>query len=157
MAFNTGSLGKLSRFLNKTLSPVAHPLPATRGSDDEKIDGKPDGEGENDPQEAISAIHAYGVLPRLNFCILGSAIRHSLSPAMCNAAYKVYGMPYSYRTINQLLLTVVQDPAVGGASVTLPFKLEIILLIHTLSDRARAIGAVIATIPIQQITSSFAR
>ena len=102
------------------------------------------------PQVAISAIHACGVLPRLNFCILGSAIRHSLSPAMHNAAYKVYGVPHSCRicetpTINQLL-TVVQDPAVGGASVTLPFKLKIILLIHTLSDHARAIGAVNAII-----------
>jgi len=56
-------------------------------------------------------------------------------------------MPYSYRifetpTINQLLLTVVQDPAVGGASVTLPVKLKVIPLIHTLSEHARAIGAV---------------
>ena len=72
---------------------------------------------------------------------------------MHNAAYKVYGMPYSYRifetpTINQLLLTV-QDPAVDGASVALPFKLEIIPLIHTLSDHARAIGAVSVIIPIR--------
>ncbi|KAI5858677.1 type I 3-dehydroquinase-domain-containing protein [Tricharina praecox] len=159
MAFNTGSLGKLSRSLNKTLSPVTHTLLLQRQQlagvtgDEDKIDGKPEDEEDMTPQEAISAIHACGILPRLNFCILGSAIRHSLSPAMHNAAYKVYGMPHSYRicetpTINQLL-TVVQDPAFGGASVTLPFKLEIIPLIHTLSDHARAIGAVNTIIPIR--------
>jgi len=51
MAFNTGSLGKLSRSLNKILSPVTHPLLLQRQQlvgvtgDDEKIDGKLEDEG----------------------------------------------------------------------------------------------------------------
>jgi 3-dehydroquinate dehydratase type I len=146
IAFNTGSKGKLSRILNKTMSPVTHPLLLQRQAKD--ID-----EGCLTPPEALTAIHACSILPRLNFCIIGSAIQHSLSPAMHNAAYAAYGMPHQYRicetpTINELL-TVVADPAFGGASLTLPFKLEIIPVLHTLSDHARAIGAVNTIIPIR--------
>lgn len=96
-------------------------------------------------------IHACGILPQLRFCILGSAIRHSLSPAMHNAAYRVYGMPHKYGICETPSLRgfrdVVRDPSFGGASVTLPFKLDIIPLLQSLSEHARAIGAVNTVIP----------
>jgi len=155
ICFNTGSKGKLSRILNKTLSPVTHPALVAR----QEQQGTPPREIDNTnkeditPKEAITAIHACGILPRLDFCVLGSAVRHSLSPAMHNAAFKVYGMPHNYgicetSTINDFL-AVAQSPSFGGASVALPFKLEIIPLLHTLSDHAKAIGAVNTVIPLR--------
>ncbi|KAI5817248.1 putative quinate pathway repressor protein QutR [Pyronema omphalodes] len=153
ICFNTGGKGKFSKFFNKVLSPVTHPSLLARLSQQ----GTPHiGEIEEEeitPKEALTAIYACHLLPPLNFWILGSAIRHSLSPAMHNAAYKVYGMPHNYRicetpTINDFL-AVAQDPSFGGASITLPFKLEIIPLLHTLSDHAKAIGAVNTVIPLR--------
>ncbi|KAI5797733.1 type I 3-dehydroquinase-domain-containing protein [Geopyxis carbonaria] len=155
IAYNTGRLGKLSRFLNPILSPVTHPL--LKGKPDQERDPGFGPYSQNDdeitPKEALSTIYASSILPRFNFCIFGSAIRHSLSPAMHNAAYEVYGMPHNYRIceaplINQLL-PIVHDPEFGGASVTLPFKLEVIPLLHTLSDHAQAIGAVNTIVPIR--------
>lgn len=148
IAFNTGKLGKMSRFMNRVLSPVTHPLllEQQRGIVEEE-------DIEITPREALAAIHACSMLPRLQFCIFGSAITHSLSPAMHNAAYEAYGMPHNYRvqqaeSINELL-HIVQDPNFGGASITLPFKLEIIPLLHSISDHARAIGAVNTIVPIR--------
>ncbi|RPB09969.1 hypothetical protein P167DRAFT_559945 [Morchella conica CCBAS932] len=149
IAFNTGKLGRMSRFMNRVLSPVTHPRLVEYQKEQQMT---VDEEDAITPREALIAIHACSVLPRRQFCIFGSAITHSLSPAMHNAAYAEYGLPHNYRiqqaaSINELL-HIVQDPNFGGASVTLPFKLEIIPLLHSISDHARAIGAVNTIIPI---------
>ncbi|KAF8536621.1 type I 3-dehydroquinase-domain-containing protein [Trichophaea hybrida] len=157
ICFNTGSKGKLSRILNKTLSPVTHPALVARQQETSSEDIDTSNEEDITPKEAITAIYACGILPRLDFCVLGSAIRHSLSPAMHNAACKAYGMPHNYGfcetpTINNFL-AVAQSPSFGGASVTLPFKLEIIPFLHNLSDHAKAIGAVNTVIPLRSTDS----
>ncbi|KAH0607329.1 uncharacterized protein H6S33_003317 [Morchella sextelata] len=149
IAFNTGKLGRMSRFMNRVLSPVTHPR-LVECQKEQLI--AVDEEDAVTPREALVAIHACSVLPRRQFCIFGSAITHSLSPAMHNAGYAVYGLPHNYRvqqaaSINELL-HIVHDPNFGGASITLPFKLEIIPLLHSISDHARAIGAVNTIVPI---------
>lgn len=145
IAVNTGKLGKMSRYMNRVLSPVTHTLlqeASTSPASDEITS-----------REALVAIHACSMLPRLHFCVFGSTITNSLSPAMHNAAYEAYGVPHHYsiqqaESINDLL-HIVQDPNFGGASIALPFKLEIIPLLHSISDHARAIGAVNTIVPIR--------
>lgn len=149
IAFNTGKMGRMSRFMNRVLSPVTHPLLVEYQRQQQIAADEDDA---MTPREALIAIHACSMMPRRQFCIFGSAITHSLSPAMHNAAYAVYGLPHNYHvqqaaSINELL-HIVQDPNFGGASITLPFKLEIIPLLHSISDHARAIGAVNTIIPI---------
>ncbi|KAI5847985.1 type I 3-dehydroquinase-domain-containing protein [Morchella snyderi] len=153
IAFNTGKLGRMSLFMNRVLSPVTHPrlVEHQKQQQQQQLDVC-ELEDAVTPREALIAIHACAVLPRRQFCIFGSAIMHSLSPAMHNAAYALYGLPHNYRvqqaaSINELL-HIVQDPNFGGASITLPFKLEIIPLLHSISDHARAIGAVNTIVPI---------
>jgi 3-dehydroquinate dehydratase type I len=142
IAFNTGKLGKMSRCFNKILSPVSHPL--LQGTEEEVE--------ELVPGEALRALHSAFIFPTRKFCIFGHDIHHSLSPAMHNSAYEVYGMPHNYSirdasSINELL-EVVRNPMFGGASISLPFKLEIIPLLHSMSDHAQIIGAVNTIVPM---------
>jgi shikimate dehydrogenase len=78
--------------------------------------------------------------------ILGRPVAHSLSPAMHNAAFRKLGINAAY-----LAFPVVDLPQavaglrgldICGASVTIPFKEEIIPLLDKIDPQAARIGAV---------------
>jgi 3-dehydroquinate dehydratase type I len=144
IAYNTGRLGKLSRIFNPILSPVTHPslIPAGTSTD------------ELTPKEALRALHACSVFPKLHFYIFGSAVAHSLSPPLHNAAFEAYGLPHKYNIFESSTLNglqhLLQDTNFGGVSITLPYKQEVITLLQTISDDAKIIGAVNTIIPIRQ-------
>lgn len=78
--------------------------------------------------------------------ILGRPVTHSLSPAMHNAAFAALGLPAVYVPFAvQNLAQAVQGLRgldISGASVTIPFKEEIIPLLDEVDDVSRVIGAV---------------
>jgi shikimate dehydrogenase len=80
------------------------------------------------------------------FGILGRPVSHSLSPAMHNAAFHHLGLNSVYVAFP--VMDLVQAVAglrglgVGGVSVTIPFKEEIIPLLDELDPQAAQIGAV---------------
>ena len=80
------------------------------------------------------------------FGILGRPVAHSLSPVMHNAAFRHLGMNAVYVAfpVTDLRKAVagVRGLGIGGVSVTIPFKEEIIPLIDELDPRAAEIGAV---------------
>ena len=80
------------------------------------------------------------------FGILGRPVAHSLSPAMHNAAYRHLGVNAAYVAfpVTDLPRAVagLRGLGIGGASVTIPFKEEIIPLIDELDPQAAKIGAV---------------
>jgi shikimate dehydrogenase len=80
------------------------------------------------------------------FGILGRPVAHSLSPVMHNAAFRHLGMNAVYVAfpVTELRKAVagVRGLGIGGVSVTIPFKEEIIPLIDALDPRAAEIGAV---------------
>jgi shikimate dehydrogenase len=80
------------------------------------------------------------------FGILGRPVSHSLSPAMHNAAYRHLGINAVYVAfpVTDLAQAVagLKGLGIGGVSVTIPFKEEIIPLLDDLDPQAAKIGAV---------------
>jgi shikimate dehydrogenase len=80
------------------------------------------------------------------FGILGRPVSHSLSPVMHNAAFGHLGINAVYVAfpVTDLAPAVegLRGLGIGGVSVTIPFKEEIIPLIDELEPQAARIGAV---------------
>lgn len=82
------------------------------------------------------------------FWILGFPVKHSLSPAMHNAAFAALGIDAHYATHavapDQLSLAVAQmrRDRVAGANVTVPHKEAVMASLDAVEPAARAIGAV---------------
>ncbi|KAJ5689895.1 hypothetical protein N7462_004287 [Penicillium macrosclerotiorum] len=145
IAYNTGPLGRMSRCFNPTLTPVSHPS-ITPGSSSllcPTITAR----------DAQRALYSSFALDPMQFFVFGANVNYSMSPAMHNTAFKVCGMPHFYsifqspslRGLNEL----VENQFFGGSSVSLPYKTEVIPLLHSMSPHARAIGAVNTLIPIR--------
>ena len=78
--------------------------------------------------------------------LFGNPVRHSLSPAMHNAALAAMGIngvyvPFCVTDLRAAVLGM-RGMGIRGASVTLPFKVEVMELLDELDDDARRIGAV---------------
>ena len=86
--------------------------------------------------------------------LLGNPVRHSLSPAMHNAALQVLQLNWSYLPLpctSQNLKEVLEGlRGVGchGLNVTIPHKQDVAGLCHELSPLAKRLGAVNTLIPL---------
>ncbi|KAJ6145044.1 hypothetical protein N7470_008939 [Penicillium chermesinum] len=145
IAYNTGHLGRMSRCFNPVLTPVTH----SSLTQHEPTRIQPS----ITACDAQKALFSSFTLDPMRFFVFGANTTYSMSPAMHNAAFKLCGLPHSYsifqsptlRGLNEL----VEDHFFGGSSVSLPYKTEVIPLLHSMSPHARAIGAVNTLIPIR--------
>ena len=85
----------------------------------------------------------------MKFYLLGYPVGHSMSPPMHNAAFKELGLNHEYCTLgvhpDQLAETIgtkIRVDSFGGASVTIPHKIEIMKYMDELADSAIKAGAV---------------
>ncbi|KAL4742886.1 quinate repressor protein [Aspergillus similis] len=150
IAYNSGPLGRQSCCFNPILTPVIpRSLVSQLG-----IMGLPS----ITIKEAQEALYSSFVLDPMQFFVFGANTTYSLSPAMHNAAFKLRGMPHIYRIHQSPTLRgindLVENPNFGGTSVSLPYKTEVIPLLHSMSPHARAIGAVNTLIPIRNLEGS---
>jgi len=80
------------------------------------------------------------------YCILGNPVGHSMSPVMHNTAFRLLDLDAVYVPfeVNNLPRAVEGLKAlnVKGASVTVPFKEDVMPLVDRLDDTAEKIGAV---------------
>lgn len=141
IAINMGPQGKLSRVLNGFLTPVSHPeLPFKAAP------------GQLSAAEIRQALSLVGELDERFFYLFGKPISQSRSPALHNTLFKANGLPHTYSLFETDVAADVKDlirsPSFGGASVTIPLKLDIIPLLDDVTDAAKIIGAVNTIIPI---------
>jgi pentafunctional AROM polypeptide len=75
-----------------------------------------------------------------------------MSPALHNTGFEVLGLPHTYNLletaeVGEEIKAAIEASDFGGASVTIPYKLDIIPLLDVLSPAAQSIGAVNTVIP----------
>ena len=141
IGINMGVLGQLTRVLNTCFTPVTHPLIPTKAAP-----------GQLSFVEIQRALHLCGLLPARQYYIFGTPIAHSMSPTLHNTAFETLGLPHTYSLfetpqVNADVERVIREERFGGASVTIPFKLDVMKLLDGLSDAAKTIGAVNTIVP----------
>jgi len=146
IAYNTGRMGRNSCFMNQILTPVTHDILLRLGSG-------PSSHEILTVQAAQNALYSSFVLDPLVFGIFGDAVNSAMSPTMHNAAFRFCRLPHHYKTIQSSSLHdiegIVHDTNFGGASISAPFKKEIIPVLDYVSPEAQAIGAVNTIIPLR--------
>ena len=86
--------------------------------------------------------------------VIGSPVRHSLSPAMHNAAFGALGLDWVYVAFEVppgavgAALTGMRTLGLGGLSVTIPHKASALAEVDEASEAARAVGAVNTVVPV---------
>ncbi|KAI0914655.1 EPSP synthase-domain-containing protein [Ustulina deusta] len=142
IALNMGTVGQLSRILNGFLTPVSHPDLPFRAAP-----------GQLSAAEIRRGQTLVGELEKKRFYLFGKPISASRSPALHNTLFHQAGLPHEYSLFETDSATDVQhlirSPEFGGASVTIPLKLDIMPLVDEISDSAKAIGAVNTIIPVE--------
>lgn len=147
IAMNMGKAGKLSRVLNKFMTPVSHPALPFKAAP-----------GQMSAAEIRKGLALLGDLDPYNFYLFGKPISASRSPALHNTLFNQVGLPHHYQRLEtdnvNDVRDVLQSPNFGGASVTIPLKLDIMAHVDELSLAAQTIGAVNTIVPLGQADAS---
>ncbi|KAI9903705.1 hypothetical protein N3K66_000234 [Trichothecium roseum] len=143
VAFNTGSHGRHTACFNQVFTTVS---PSTNELVTSQLTAK----------MATKSLFSSYVYDPMKLYVFGAKVDYSMSPAMHNSALEALGVPHRYAPHSADSLSkirhLIEDPNFGGASVGLPFKVEIITVTHSLSRHAQAIGAANTLIPIRRLS-----
>ncbi|KAI9765167.1 MAG: 3-dehydroquinate dehydratase (3-dehydroquinase) [Geoglossum simile] len=135
IAINMGGKGRLSRILNYFMTPVSHPALPFKAAP-----------GQLSAAEVRSALSLIGEIEPKRFYLFGKPIMASRSPALHNTLFKQSGLPHTYGLLEtddvHDIKDVIKSESFGGASVTIPLKLDIMEYIDEIADEAQIIGAV---------------
>ncbi|CAE7217275.1 hypothetical protein CFE70_010152 [Pyrenophora teres f. teres 0-1] len=153
VCYNTGRAGRRSVCFNQHLTPVV--AASTRDSADITTSvAQHPRDSWLTAKEVTRALYTSFTLDAMKMYIIGIRIGYSVSPAMHNLAYEACGMPHEFIRIESPSLNslkeLVRKPNFGGSIVIQPFKMEVIALVDSLSQHARAIGAVNTVIPVRR-------
>ena len=80
--------------------------------------------------------------------VIGFPVRHSLSPAICQAAFDELGLDWTYAAFEvapgdaDQALHHMRDRGMAGLSVTMPHKADVAAVVDELSPAAAALGVV---------------
>lgn len=147
IAINMGPLGKLSRIRNPFLTPVSHPSLPFKAAP-----------GQLSAAEIQQGLTLIGCLEPKHFYIFGKPVSASRSPALHNTLFGITGLPHNYTRFetekaDDAVEACIRSPDFGGASVTIPLKLDIMPFLDEITPEARIIGAVNTIVPTK-ITQS---
>ncbi|KAJ5391838.1 hypothetical protein N7509_007328 [Penicillium cosmopolitanum] len=141
IAINMGDTGQLSRILNGFMTPVSHPSLPFKAAP-----------GQLSATEIRRGLSLMGEIKAKKFAIFGSPVSGSRSPALHNTLFGEMGLPHSYGRLETTNVEDVKEfihaPDFGGASVTIPLKLDIMPLLDDVAQEAEIIGAVNTIVPV---------
>ena len=86
--------------------------------------------------------------------VIGHPVRHSLSPALHNAAFAAAGVDWSYLAFDVApgraddALSAMRTLGLGGLSVTMPHKDDVARAVDVLDPAARALGTANTVVPM---------
>ncbi|WEW54928.1 3-dehydroquinate dehydratase (3-dehydroquinase) [Emydomyces testavorans] len=140
IAINMGEKGRLSRILNDFMTPVSHPKLPFKAAP-----------GQLSAKDIRAGLALMGEIEAKKFAVFGKPVSASRSPAMHNALFAEVGLPHVYLRLETDKVDDVKEfiyaPDFGGASVTIPLKLDIMPLLDEIALEAQIIGAVNTIVP----------
>lgn len=141
IALNMGELGKLSRIDNGFMTPVTHEKMTTASAP-----------GQLTAKQIRQGLSLHGLIQPKRFFIFGTPVSQSRSPAMHNTLFATTGLPHHYGlfetpSVDASIRKLIREPDFGGASVTMPFKQDIIPLMDELGADVKLIGAMNTVVP----------
>ncbi|KAH7133714.1 type I 3-dehydroquinase-domain-containing protein [Dactylonectria macrodidyma] len=149
-AYNSGLLGRTSASFNRILTAVS-PDSFKSVSDMTALSPTPS----LTALEATKALFSCFMFEPLKYFVFGAHVDYSMSSAMHKSGFQACGISHDHQPYSSSSLRgfqhLLEDPLFGGASVGLPFKIEVISLTHSLSIHAQAIGAVNTLIPVRHL------
>ncbi|KAF2033722.1 hypothetical protein EK21DRAFT_98122 [Setomelanomma holmii] len=152
--FNTGEAGRRSACFSQYLTPVIPPSAKKASSFPARQQINPQLPWIT-AKEVTQALFASFTFDPMQVYIIGASLGYSVSPAMHNAAYSCCGMPHRFNMVQSSSLNslkeLVRESNFGGSIVIQPYKIEVISLTDSLSQHARAIGAVNTLIPVRHL------
>lgn len=138
IALNMGSHGKLSRIMNKFMTPVANAIPPP-GS-------KEAAPGQLSASDITRARVLLGQIEPKSFYIFGNPVAHSRSPIMHNTLFAKHSLPHVYNIMETEYVDVIKRSTTisnfGGASITIPIKIKAMDIVDEVDEHAKAIGAI---------------
>lgn len=141
IAINMGDNGQLSRILNGFMTPVSHPALPFKAAP-----------GQLSATEIRRGLSLMGEIKAKKFAVFGSPVSASRSPILHNTLFDYMGLPHEYGRLETTNVEDVKDfirsPDFGGASVTIPLKLDIMPLLDEIAEAAEIIGAVNTIVPV---------
>ena len=147
ITINMGVIGKLSRVLNGFMTPVSHPALPFKAAP-----------GQLSAAEIRKGLSLLGEIEPKSFYLFGTPISASRSPALHNAMFEAMGLPHQYYRLEtdraEDVRQIIRAPDFGGASVTIPLKLDIMPLLDDITDAATHIGAVNTIVPVPSTDGS---
>ena len=145
-----GNRGKLTRMLNRFMTPVTHELLPQRAA-----------KGQLTVKQIQQARCALGLIDFKQYYLFGSPIQRSLSPCIHQTGFDYYHLPYKYELCEtndvSFAQKIMNQSDFGGASVSIPLKQDVFELLisdakNRVSDSAKKIGAVNTVTKLQDGT-----
>ncbi|SZF05533.1 unnamed protein product [Blumeria hordei] len=140
ICINMGNRGQLSRILNRFMTPVTHPALPFKAAP-----------GQLAAAEIRQGLSLLAEIESKKFYLFGKPISASRSPALHNTMFREVGLPHKYSILEtdnvEEVKAIIHRSDFGGASVTIPLKIDVIPLLDDITDAARVLGAVNTIIP----------
>ena len=140
VAMNMGEAGKMSRVNNGFMTPVSHPALPSKAAP-----------GQLSAAEIRTVLGIVGDIQPKIFFLFGKPVKQSRSPALHDTLFGLTGLPHQYglfeTDIADDTAQLIRSPDFGGASVTIPLKLDVMPLLDSIDPAAQTIGAVNTIVP----------